>query len=201
MEYLSAQGYPVPEVLEVDASGRDMVMERIRGVTMVESVKRAPWTLGRRARELAELHNRLHVIDAPDFLRIAPIGHGTALVHLDLHPLNVLIGPRGPVVIDWTNAARGDPVVDVVVAWVLMAAGQVPTGRLEGLLTGAARGVLVRSFVACFDPSSLAAHAREVVTWKVRDPHMSTVEIAAMWKLVARAEGQSAATRTQAGAP
>jgi aminoglycoside phosphotransferase (APT) family kinase protein len=198
MEYVLAHGYPVPEVLEVDAAGRDLVMERIQGVTMVDSVKRAPWTLGRRARELADLHDRLHAIDVPDFLKSAPIGHGSALVHMDLHPLNVLITPRGPVVIDWTGAARGDPAVDVVVAWVLMAVGQVPVGRLEALLVGAARGALVRSFVSCFDRATLAERVREVVSWKVKDPHMSDAEVAAMWELVAREETSSPAAGTGA---
>ena len=62
---------------------------------------------------------------------------------MDLHPLNVMIGAEGPVVIDWPNAARGDPVVDVVLAWVLMAAGEVPTNpvhrRCARLGTGGAR--------------------------------------------------------------
>jgi aminoglycoside phosphotransferase (APT) family kinase protein len=199
MEYLRAQGYPVPEVLEIDASGRDLVMERIDGVTMVDSVKRAPWTLRRRARELAALHRRLHVIEAPDFLRGAPVGHGSALVHMDLHPLNVLVGARGPVVIDWARAACGDPSVDVVIAWVLMSVGQVPVGRLEARLVGAARGALVRSFVACFDQPTLAGHLRDVVSWKVQDPHMTDTEVAAMWEMAERADRSSSARSNEAG--
>lgn len=34
------------------------------------------------------------------------MGEGDKVVHLDLHPLNVIIGPKGPVVIDWTGASR-----------------------------------------------------------------------------------------------
>lgn len=109
---------------------------------------------------------------------------------MDLHPLNVLVGPRGPVVIDWTGAARGDPAVDVVVAWVLMSTGQAPVSRLEAMLIRAARGLLVRSFLRCFDRRALAATMRDVVTWKVQDPHMSHTEVAAMWRLVER-EGVS----------
>ena len=40
-----------------------------------------------------------------------------------------MIGAQGPVVIDWPNAARGDPLVDLGLAWVLMAAGEIPRTR------------------------------------------------------------------------
>lgn len=36
------------------------------------------------------------------------------MLHLDLHPLNVLLGEEGAVtgVLDWANTAAGDPVLD-----------------------------------------------------------------------------------------
>ena len=60
------------------------------------------------ARVLAALHDRLHQITAPEGLR-RPFGTGERIVHLDLHPLNVMLTAGGPVVIDWTNAADGPP--------------------------------------------------------------------------------------------
>ena len=50
----------------------------------------------RQAATLAELHLRLHEIEAPDFLPPAPVGGGDKVLHLDLHPLNVMVGPKGP---------------------------------------------------------------------------------------------------------
>jgi hypothetical protein len=38
---------------------------------------------------------------------------GDRLCHGDFHPFNVLISPRGPVVIDWNNAHIGNPLEDV----------------------------------------------------------------------------------------
>ena len=38
---------------------------------------------------------------------------GDRLCHGDYHPYNVLISPRGPVVIDWNNAHIGNPLEDV----------------------------------------------------------------------------------------
>ena len=90
MAFMREQGYPVPAVEQVSDDGFDIVMERIEGVTMVEALGRAPWTMPRHAATLADLHHRLHDIDAPDFLPAAPVGSGTKVLHLDLHPLNVM---------------------------------------------------------------------------------------------------------------
>ena len=107
MDYLRGQGYPVPAVEEVSDDGCDLVMERVNGPSMLESLAHAPWNVRRQADVLADLHRRLHEVAPPGFLPPAPVGQGDQVVHLDLHPLNVLIGPKGPVVIDWPNAAPG----------------------------------------------------------------------------------------------
>jgi aminoglycoside phosphotransferase (APT) family kinase protein len=192
MEYLHAQGYPVPAVEEVSDDGHDLVMERIAGRSMVEAIEAAPWTVRRQAATLAELHVRLHEVAPPAFLPQAPIGAGTQIVHMDLHPLNVMIGPQGPVVIDWTNAALGDPLVDVTLAWVLMAAGQIPAHKLMALLVGWGRARLVHGFLAGFDRAALVSRLRDVVAWKARNPHMSEAEVAGMWRLVDQEEAAGA---------
>ena len=109
---------------------------------------------------------------------------------MDLHPLNVIIGPRGPVVIDWSGATRGDPNVDVAVAWLLMSTAEIPGGGLAARLLGFGRRWLVSGFVGCFDRESLSDVLRPVVQWKVDDPHMSPSEIASMWRLVEGAESR-----------
>ena len=64
-----------------------------------------PWTFGRHAVTLADLHERLHQVPPPaEMPELA--GGGAALLHLDLHPMNVILSPTGPVVIDWPNARR-----------------------------------------------------------------------------------------------
>jgi aminoglycoside phosphotransferase (APT) family kinase protein len=184
MEYLHRQGYPVPAIDQVSDDGCDLVMERVDGLSMVEWLGRKPWTVRRQGAILADLHRRLHEIRGPAFLPAAPIGRGEHLVHLDLHPLNVIIGPKGPVVIDWTSASRGDPAVDVGLAWVLMAAGEIPGGGLKTRVLGAFRSLLVNSFVERFDRATIAGCLKEVVAWKVRDPNMSEKEQQAMWRVV-----------------
>jgi len=190
MEYLYRQGYPVPAVEELSDDGADLVMERVDGPSMVEALGRSPWTVRRQSAVLADLHRRLHDVPPPEFLGPAPIGHGDRVLHLDLHPLNVIMGPKGPVVIDWPSACLGDPDVDVALAWVLMSAGEIPGGRVTAKVLGWGRALLVNGFVSQFDKRQAARQLREVVEWKVKDPHMSEREIRAMWRVVERAESR-----------
>ena len=184
MEYVRAQGFPIPAIEEVGADGFDIVMERIDGANMVSAIQRRPWTIRGQGRVLADLHRQLHSLEAPDWMPDAPVGQGERLLHLDLHPLNVIMSPKGPVVIDWTNACRGDPAVDVAVTWVLMVAGDVPARGPMGRLLARIRSVLVESFLADTDVAGAKGVMRDVVGWKVSDPHLSAVEQRRMWQLV-----------------
>jgi aminoglycoside phosphotransferase (APT) family kinase protein len=190
MSYVRDKGYPVPAVDELSDDGLELVMERIEGVSMVEAIGQAPWTVRRQAATLAELHQRLHDIEGPDFLPRSPVGTGDKIIHLDLHPLNVMVGPQGPVVIDWPNARRGNPSVDVGLAWVLMAAGQIPGNRLKAGLMAFGRTLLVNGFLSHFDRNAVAGYLRQIVDIKVTDPHMSETEIEGMWKVVEQAEAR-----------
>jgi aminoglycoside phosphotransferase (APT) family kinase protein len=191
MTYLRDQGYPVPAVTEMNDDGTELVMERIEGVSMVEAIGKAPWSVRRQAKTLANLHKRLHEIAAPDFFQPAPVGRGDRVVHLDLHPLNVMIGPKGATVIDWTNAGAGDPQVDVGLAWVLIAAGEVPGRGMLATVLGWGRALLVNGFVDQFDRREVGRHLRAVVEYKEKDQNMSAAEIARMWKIVERVESRS----------
>ena len=184
MAHARAHGYPVPAVEEISEDGLDLVLERIDGSSMVSALTRRPWTLRKGGAVLAGLHHQLHEIPGPDWLPAAPGAPGDRLVHLDLHPLNVMLSAKGPVVIDWPNARRGAPSTDVALTWVLLASGEIPTGRLRGAVLGRARGWLINSFLATFDIAELKNHLRGVVEWKVQDPNMSSTEQQAMWRLV-----------------
>jgi aminoglycoside phosphotransferase (APT) family kinase protein len=190
MAFVQEKGYPVPAIHEISDDGLDLVMERIDGVSMVEAIGKAPWTVRRQAATLAELHLQLHEIEAPDFLPTSSLGSGDKVLHLDLHPLNVMVGPKGAVVIDWPNARRGDPAVDVALAWVLMAAGEIPGGGLKARLLAFGRALLVNGFLSRFDRATVAGHLREVVEIKGQDPHMSKAEVARMWKVVEQEESR-----------
>jgi aminoglycoside phosphotransferase (APT) family kinase protein len=138
MRYARERGYPVPRVFDV--SGPDLTLERVAGPTMLADLQRRPWRARTHALTLARLHRELHAIPPPDALR----GQGPSILHLDLHPANVLLTPRGPVVIDWANAARGDPSLDVALTAVVLAGA--PAGPPLSWL----RDRFLRAFLAEF---------------------------------------------------
>jgi aminoglycoside phosphotransferase (APT) family kinase protein len=187
MEYLRANGYPVPAVHDVSDDETDLVMERINGPTMVDHLNKRPWAIPRYGRSLAELHRRLHAIPPPDFLGPAAFGKGESFVHMDLHPLNVLIGPDGPVVIDWTNAGRGDPLVDVAVVQLLIASATIPGGRLQQWILGWGRSLMLHAFLADVDESEVGSRILEVAEWKSTDRNLSSEEIQTMWTVAREA--------------
>ena len=183
MRYVTERGYPAPRVEELSADGCELVMERIVGPTMLEDLQKRPWTYRRHAATLASLHRRLHELTAPAWLAIFP-GSGACLIHLDLHPLNVILAPDGPVVIDWTNAARGSAATDVAVTWLLMAAAEIPGPRWLAALNGVMRRLFVRSFLGHFDRAGIRAALPAVVEWKSRDRNIRPTEVAAMRRLL-----------------
>ncbi|BEL08248.1 phosphotransferase [Actinoplanes sichuanensis] len=111
MTYLAGHGYPVPHVHS--ASGADLVLERLDGPTMTEAFAAGRLGVDDGAAILADLHDRLH--------RLPSRSGRAGILHRDLHPENVMLASRGPVVIDWHNAAEGRPAVDVCLTAIIMA--------------------------------------------------------------------------------
>ena len=172
MSYARSNGYPAPAVY--DAGDGYLVMERVDGPTMLADA--VPFRIGRSAKLLASLHEQLHRLPAPPWLtREAPLP-GDRLLHCDLHPLNVLIGPNGPVVIDWTNASRGAPAFDVADTWVLFACGDPPLNRIEALLAPLARKLFLRSFLNGLDQQSAREAIPLAVAHRLRDRNMTEHE-------------------------
>jgi thiamine kinase-like enzyme len=63
------------------------------------------------------------------------------MCHGDLHPGNVIMAGDGPVIIDWFDASRGDPVADIARTSLLMSTrGHCPAG--PGHLPGAQPAIL-----------------------------------------------------------
>jgi aminoglycoside phosphotransferase (APT) family kinase protein len=195
MEHVRAAGYPAPRVWRV-APG-EMVMERVHGPTLLEELERKPWRVRPYARLLGELHNRVHRITAPSAL---PAHHidGSAVLHFDLHPANVIVSADGPVVIDWGNARRGDPAADVADAWLIMACfgrewGPPPKGwrrratvfvldRGEGFV----RRVLVDTFLSVCDRDAARRVLPAAAERRLRDHNVRPHEAAAVRALVAK---------------
>lgn len=184
MERTRASGYPVPRVH--DFTETDLIMDRIEGQTMLDEMIGRPWKLRKYARALASLHHRLHDIPAPESLD-TPLGDGAVIVHLDLHPLNVIMSPDGPVVIDWSNAARGDGDADVALTYVLLMTGNPDEGLLQKLLARTGRSLFARPFLARFVRTDVMAHLDAAAAYKLADPNMSDAEQRAIRRLAATA--------------
>jgi aminoglycoside phosphotransferase (APT) family kinase protein len=184
MEYVATFGFPVPVVRDVRAEGTEIVMDRVDGKLMLNALLARPWNLARFASMLADLHDQLHTITAPDWLHEAPAAGGRVL-HLDLHPQNVIMSSRGPMVIDWSNAARGDARADVALTYVLLTGPRMPGPRPVRVLAQPARVVLARCFLRRYGTPLrpwIALAARE----KTRDPNMFPDEVRNLDRLARR---------------
>lgn len=175
MQYVTGFGYPAPEVAEV--SGSDIVMERVDGPTMLADFGRRPWRVFRYARTLGALLRRLHEIPPPPWLE-PRLGGGDAIVHLDLHPDNVVMSPQGPVVIDWTNAGRGHPDAEIADLWIISANAEIPgaQGAVERKLLGVGRGLFVRALLKGFDRDGVRRQLRIAAEHRLRDRNLLDVE-------------------------
>lgn len=191
-----AAGLPVPVAYEVtEVGGRaGIVFERIRGVSLFDHTQARPWKLFAVIRRTAELHADIHRHAAPAGLpslrdliaarveqsdapqadkqaardRLASLPDGPALCHGDFHPGNVLLGPRGPVVIDWSSAGRGHPLGDVASTSHLMRTAALPpwSAWYAHLMLRCLRPVMHRSYLKWYFRSR-AGLRQEVEDWQV----------------------------------
>ena len=182
MQHAAAHGYPVPAARRLNDT--DIVMERVNGPTMLDDLARRPWSLRSHAATLARLHQQLHEIAAPAWLP-ASLGEGDALLHLDLHPDNVILGPRGPVVIDWPNAARGPSAADVAHTWIVMACSVPTTGRYRQAATQAGSRLFVALFLRHYDRAQITPHVDKVGAWRAGHRNLPEAELEAIRRIVA----------------
>lgn len=185
MQHVAAHGFPVPEVYSV--SGSDIVMERVAGPTMLEDLIRRPWRAVHHARLLAHLHRRLAEVPAPEWLAAAP-GEGDRVVHHDLHPLNVVLSDRGPVVIDWANVARGPPGSDAAFTWLILATSVVPAPWYLRAVIKPVRKRFLRAFCARFDRRQLLNNLELAARARLTDPNVTTRERARIRRFLARVQ-------------
>ncbi|MFD9253778.1 phosphotransferase family protein [Streptomyces bottropensis] len=159
MAYVRGHGYPVPRVHS--ATRTEMVLERLSGPTMLEAMATGLLDPARAGATLARLLHALHALPPRDramrppsdrtasgpgkrvaFTRPAPTGAAPTshVLHLDLHPDNVILTPHGPQVIDWSNAEDGPPGLDWGMSAVILAQVAVDSADLRA---GIAQATLV----------------------------------------------------------
>ena len=133
----AASAVPVPEVLDrtefTDDEGRAcaaLLLARLPGRPALEWTDVSPRETRRIGEACGRLHTLLEQVEPPkDMRRVAGFSEtgdraapDDRLLHLDLHPLNVLVDSSGAVsgVIDWANVATGPPVLDRARTWSIL---------------------------------------------------------------------------------
>lgn len=182
LTWIGDQGYPVPSVHELQDDGKDLVMDKVEGPTLLQALEKKPWKVKSYGRLLGGLHVDLHRLAGPDWLPAVP--GGDAFLHFDLHPQNVILAASGPVVIDWTNACRGPAGTDIGRAWALMACADASLPGPLMLVLERLRRTLVRSFVDAAGREAGTAGLPYAVELTLLDENISDGEKARMRQLV-----------------
>ena len=187
MRHLAGHGYPVPAVY--DADGTDLVMERLDGRDMLADLGKRPWLARRYGRLLAQLHNRLHRSRRPPLRRL--FGPADTVMHLDLHPANIMLTSRGPVVIDWANASAGPGGADVAMAYLIMASSDTDgVPALLRPLVGTVRSQLIGAMLAAAQDDPWP-HVGAVAEGRLTDRNVRPAEAARLRQLAAQAAERS----------
>ncbi len=168
---IHAAGLPVPEVGEiVEWDGRlGLPYERLAGHSMLEELLGQPETVSKNARILAELQAAIHEIESVPGVpgqreklkhkirgakglsenqvkrlieALGELPDGARLCHGDLHPANVILTLHGPVVIDWIDAALGNPSADVARTDIIMSGIEAGVSSANEALADLARRFL-----------------------------------------------------------
>lgn len=144
-------GLKVPSVGNlVEINGQfGFALERVNGRNLLELNAKKPWSGFRIARQTAELQVDLQKtpsinepssqhqilrskIENTDKLTnqqrasilssLETLPEGDTICHFDFHPMNILMTPSGPAIIDWVDANIGNPLADVASTWVKITA-------------------------------------------------------------------------------
>jgi Ser/Thr protein kinase RdoA (MazF antagonist) len=178
MGHLAVHGYPVPRLRPAGSRPlppTDLVMRRLSGPTMLAALHDGTVTPAEAGAVLADLLHRLHAVPA----RLA-VDPAHRVLHLDLHPDNVMLTPDGPVVIDWCNSLEGPAALDWAMSAVILAQAAV----LPGPDAAAARTVLGTLLDHGAPVGTLADPDAPALTdaagMRASNPTMSTAEVAAV---------------------
>lgn len=196
-----ASGLPVPAAFDiVEVNGRrGIVYQRMDGPSMLETINKHPGQLRRSMRQLADLHIEMHTRSVPelpsqrerlqrkiqraqplpDDLKAAALQalealpDGDRLCHGDFHPGNILLTASGPIIIDWIDATRGNPLADVARTRLLFTTARLPGFSVLALILRLANRWLLEQYLRGY----FASQPNER---KVLDAWMPVVAVARM---------------------
>jgi aminoglycoside phosphotransferase (APT) family kinase protein len=158
----------------VQTDGRHgVIYERVDGPSLLGYTTARPWTMIRSANLMAELHAQMHarrpsglptqrerlqkkIQAAPPLTEalkqvaleaLAQLPDDAVLCHGDFHPDNIVLSARGPVILDWVDAARGHPLADVARTALLMQHAALPAHMPGRSLIEAGRALWYRLYL------------------------------------------------------
>jgi aminoglycoside phosphotransferase (APT) family kinase protein len=105
------------------------------------------------------------------------------LVHMDMHPLNVILGPRGPVVIDWTNAGEGDPEFDVAYSQVVLSTSETDFDPVVGFIARTFQRQFVRAYLRGVGVSPSRESVARAIEHRLKDRHVRPGERESLLRL------------------
>jgi aminoglycoside phosphotransferase (APT) family kinase protein len=196
-QHRAGRGVRLPEVFDLDGDHdptRDIVMEHVDGDTMIADLEQRPWKVIAYGNLLARLQRQINDVIAPDWMTTpstaaAAQRRDDSVLHLDLHPPNVIMSPSGPVVIDWTNAAGGPAGFDAALSYVEMA-----TFEVAGLRDRIGQRLMVGSFKRARGSGEIDAFTVAACDHRLADANLTPGERVAVGALrkqaVARGGGQ-----------
>jgi hypothetical protein len=173
MALLKERGASVPDVYDAGEAGSlpAYAMQRISGPSMLEMMVKNPLGIGNYAKVLADLHAEFLTTVAPGEIKdingrakflinrasllneddkafalslLDGLPEGSALLHGDFHPGNILSEGGKYFIIDWFGVTKGDPVSDVAHTYLLCA----DKPRIPG--EGAVKHYFLKSFARLF---------------------------------------------------
>ena len=162
MRAASSAGVTVPEI-HAQGVWQDravMLLSWSAGRTLMDEMRARPWAIRRLGflfgQHQATLHHTPYSLEEADerawITRFAAVDDALRdrllalnlkqdrLLHLDYHPLNVMVSERKiSCVLDWTNAMPGDPRADIARTWSILRLLPLNPGRPEPVTEGARR--------------------------------------------------------------
>lgn len=187
MQAASSAGAATPEI-HVQGVWQDrpvMLLSWCAGRTLMDEMRARPWAIRRLGHAFGQQQARLNqtpfaLDDVEDDgwitrfssvddrlrerLRAAALQSGR-LLHLDYHPLNVMVSERKiSCVLDWTNAMPGDPRADVARTWSILRLMPLTPGRPEPV-TEAARRLLAAGWLRGYE--RVAGPLRDMPLFKI----------------------------------
>lgn len=178
MNSLHASGRTVPKVyeyLEIDDKP-SIIMERLKGVSMMAQMKRKPSKIFQYAKKLAKLHMEVtgpaeglglmsihkraeYLIPMAELLSdelkqfalgiLSELPEGNDICHGDFHPGNIIIDDNKYYVIDWYGVASGRKLCDIAHTYLLYK--NTPkldsAGKIDNLITGIVGPMLSHSYI------------------------------------------------------